>query len=195
MPSHIIKNKDAYMTGKLLLAAPGIGDPRFERAVIFMCAHDEQGAMGFMVNYTMPNVPFSKIVEQTGVSADINIDLNAIHVMNGGPVEESRGFLLHSLDFVQKDTININQKYGVTGTIEALRDFVQGKGPQESLFVLGHAGWSAGQLDQELQSNAWLVVDSTPDLVFKTPVKDKWSAALASIGINPAMLSSLSGRA
>jgi putative transcriptional regulator len=183
------------MTGKLLLAAPAISDPRFERAVIFICAHDEQGAMGFMVNHSMPEVRFDQIIEQTGLSSEIEIDLNRIKVMSGGPVEESRGFLLHTTDFLQKDTVRISRDYGVTGTLDALRDLLKGKGPKDMLFVLGHAGWSAGQLEQELQGNSWLVTDPTPDLIFKTPTEKKWNTALSSMGIDLAMLSGISGNA
>lgn len=195
MSSKPIVKHPQYLTGKLLLAMPSIEDTRFARAVIFMCAHDDKGAMGFMVNHTMPDVGFDKIIEQTGLHSDIEIDVSQITVMNGGPVEESRGFLLHSTDFEEKDTIRIDRDYGVTGTIDALRSIVSGKGPDQMLFVLGHAGWSAGQLDKELQENSWLVVDPTPELIFDTPIENKWAAALRLLGIDPAMLSPTAGRA
>ncbi len=189
------KPKTDYLTGKLLLAMPSIADQRFERAVIFMCAHDEKGAMGFMVNNTMPDIEFNTVIEQTGLQSDIKVDLSTITVMNGGPVEESRGFLLHSTDFEQKDTIQINRSYGVTGTLDALKSIIDGRGPEQMIFVLGHAGWSAGQLDQELQTNSWLVADPTPELIFDTPIENKWAAALGLLGIDPAMLSAEAGRA
>lgn len=188
-------SKGHYLTGKLLLATPAIADPRFERAVIFMCTHDEQGAMGFMVNHTMPEINFDRIIEQTGLTSDIEVDISKINVLSGGPVEESRGFLLHSKDFKQKDTIQIDHNYSVTGTVDALKDLIQGKGPDQMLFVLGHAGWSAGQLDREIQDNSWLVVDPTPELIFDTAVGDKWTGALKLLGIDPAMLSTAAGRA
>lgn len=190
-----MKKHPLYMTGKLLLAAPTISDPRFEKAVIFICAHDKHGAMGFAVNNIMPEIRFQQVLEQTGITSEIEVDLNRIKVMSGGPVDEARGFLLHGPDFFRKDTICISGNYGVTGTIDALRDLVGGKGPKDMLFVLGHAGWGAGQLEQELQGNAWLVTDPTPELIFNAPIEKKWDMALSSMGINLASLSPTSGRA
>lgn len=196
----IIKSKKKeltpqYLTGKILLATPAITDPRFQRAVIFMCAHDDKGAMGFMINNILRDVEFEKIIEQTGLKSNIKIDLKEIGVLNGGPVEESRGFLLHSNEFKQKETIQVNQQFGVTGTVEALQDVVEGKGPKDMLFVLGHAGWSAGQLDQEIQQNSWLIAEPNHKLIFDTPLEEKWTFALSTLGIDPAMLSMNAGRA
>lgn len=189
------QKKQATLAGKLLLAMPSMTDSRFERAVIFMCAHDDKGAMGLRVNNTMPEVGFDKIIAQTGIKSEIAIDLDNIDVLDGGPVEGARGFLLHSGEFQQKDTIRVSDEYAVSGTIDALKHVVEGKGPGQMLFVLGHAGWSAGQLDRELQQNAWMIVDATPELVFETPTDKKWEAAMASLGINPAMLSATAGHA
>ena len=115
--------------------------------------------------------------------------------MNGGPVEGTRGFLPHSSDFMKKDTIRVAQDYGVTGTMDALGEILEGHGPDHLLFVLGHAGWSAGQLDQELLQNAWLTAEATPELIFDTPPAQQWHRAMAQIGIDPVMLSSTAGRA
>lgn len=188
-------NKQEGLAGKLLIAMPGMEDKRFERAVIFMCAHDDKGAMGLMVNHKMPEIAFPAVIEQTGIKSDIAIDLKKVSVLNGGPVDGARGFLLHSGDFHQKDTIRVNKNYGVSGTIEALTEVVQGKGPQNMLFVLGHAGWEAGQLDQELNQNAWLVADARPEIVFELENDKKWALALLSIGVDPAMLSHTPGHA
>lgn len=189
------KSSPPSITGKLLLALPSMQDPRFERAVILMCAYDESGAMGLRVNEALPDVGFQKIVEQTGIKSEIAINLEAVDVFNGGPVDSSRGFLLHSGEYKQKDTIRVSPDYAVSGTLEALKEVVEGNGPGQMIFVLGHAGWTAGQLDQELQDNAWLVVDATPDLVFNTPCDQKWEAALSALGIDPVRLSSQSGHA
>ncbi len=183
------------LAGKLLIAMPSINDPRFEKAVIFMCAHDEKGAMGLMVNSNLSDIAFDKVIEQTGLKSDISVDIDKIKVMNGGPVEVSRGFLLHSGEFEQKETIHISREYGVTGTVEALEDVVSGNGPERMLFVLGHAGWGAGQLDREMQQNSWLVVDATPEIVFAAPIERKWELALAALGIDPMMLSGQAGNA
>ena len=183
------------LAGKLLLAMPSIADDRFERAVIFMCAHDDKGAMGLRVNHMMSEIGFDKVIAQTGIKSDIAIDLDDVDVLDGGPVEGARGFLLHSGEFRQKDTILVSDDYGVSGTVDALRNVVEGNGPGQMLFVLGHSGWSAGQLDRELQQNTWLVADATPDLIFNTPNDKKWEAALASMGIDVGMLSATSGNA
>lgn len=183
------------LAGKLLIAMPSIGDPRFQKAVIFMCAHDDKGAMGFMVNHSMPEVTFEKIIDQTGIKSDIIVDVPPIEVLHGGPVEKTRGFLLHSTDFNMKDTVEIDQNYAITGTLNALEDIIGGRGPKDMLFVLGHAGWEAGQLDRELQQNAWIVAEASPDLVFQAALDDKWTLALRSLGIDPGMLSGTMGTA
>tara|TARA_R110001592_G_scaffold3525_16_gene19989 strand:+ start:30481 stop:31065 length:585 start_codon:yes stop_codon:yes gene_type:complete len=191
-------NKNNYLTGKLLLAMPSLGDPRFHRAVIFVCAHDEEGAMGLVVNHIMPSVEFNDLVDQLKLESDIKVDFQKLDlpVMYGGPVETARGFLLHSGDFSRDDTMKINKSYGVTGTVDALKDIASGGNkPENLMFVLGYAGWDAGQLDFELQQNAWLVVDSDPDLVFGGDPDDKWTQAVNKLGIDPGMLSAMSGNA
>jgi len=187
--------KSSTLAGKLLIAMPSMTDQRFEKAVIFMCAHDGQGAMGLRVDDQMNDVHFEKIIDQTGIKSDIAIDLDAVNVLNGGPVESGRGFLLHSGDFQQKDTIRITRDYGVSGTVDALREVVSGKGPGKMLFVMGHAGWTAGQLDRELQENVWLIANTTPEILFEVPYEDRWSFALKTMGIDPAMISSAVGHA
>jgi putative transcriptional regulator len=188
----------AYLTGKLLLAMPGMGDPRFHRAVIFMCAHDANGAMGLVINHILPGLDFRQLLEQLslggqpvtgGPSAD------RLQVLSGGPVESARGFILHSEDYMQKDTVRIGDQFGVTGTVDALRAIARGDGPKRILFILGYAGWGAGQLDRELQDNAWLVVDPDPKLIFETDPDQKWEMAIRKIGIDPTMLSGVAGRA
>lgn len=183
-----------YLAGKILIAMPGMGDPRFEKAVIFLCAHDENGAMGLMINHTINDLNFAQLLDQLGIKSDIEIDL-PVPVMNGGPVETSRGFLLHSNEFSKEDTIKIDNSFSVTGTLEALKDIANGKGPKELLFILGYAGWGAGQLEQELQQNAWLVSDPDPEIIFAGAHDIKWSKAVQSMGFDPGMLSSNAGRA
>ncbi|MGB4056465.1 MAG: YqgE/AlgH family protein [Alphaproteobacteria bacterium] len=190
------KNSNS-LVGKLLLAMPGMGDPRFYRAVIFMCAHDDKGAMGLVINHTLAGVEFKNLLEQLSFSSDIKIDLSkfSIPVMAGGPVEGARGFILHSHDFKQRDTMAVGDDYAITGTIEALKDIATGHGPNRLLFLLGYAGWGPGQLDKEIQDNAWLVVDPDPALIFDAVPEEKWVRAIQKLGVDPAMLSSQSGRA
>lgn len=195
--ANIVKKDSRYLTGKLLLAMPAMGDPRFHRAVIFICAHDENGAMGLVINHVLPGFEFGKLLSQLGIASDIEVDLKKISVpvMSGGPVEAARGFVLHSGDFSRKDTVRIDDLYSVTGTVEALKDIASGNGPDNMLFILGYAGWSAGQLDSEMQQNAWLVVDPDPLLIFHASPDKKWDMAIEKLGIDPLMLSSESGRA
>lgn len=193
-----VANPDSYLTGKLLIAMPRMGDPRFHKAVIFVCTHDENGAMGLVINQVSPRLVFKGLLEQLKITSDIEFDPVAfpdIPVMNGGPVEQVRGFLLHSSDFVQKDTVPVDGDYGVTGTIDALKAVVTGKRPDHMLFALGYAGWEPGQLEDELRQNVWLVVSPDTDLVFETPASEKWLMAIRKLGCDPAMLSGEVGRA
>lgn len=182
------------LTGKLLLAMPGMGDPRFSRAVIFVCSHDDQGAMGLIVNFPLLNLSFGQLLEQLKITPDATAPID-IPVMSGGPVETARGFMLHTSEFAQPDTIIVNDRFGVSGTLDALKAVASGIGPKEMIFMLGYAGWSAGQLDAELQENSWMIADADHELLFNTPYEDKWDSAMLRMGINPGMLSSVSGHA
>ncbi|MGQ0527463.1 MAG: YqgE/AlgH family protein [Alphaproteobacteria bacterium] len=189
-----IKNS---LAGKLLIAMPSLGDPRFHRAVILICGHDDAGAMGLVINHQLPNLEFREFLSQLGITSGIKIDMKqlGVPVMGGGPVEGQRGFLLHSSDFKQPDTVNINPSLNVTGTIDALKAIVRGDGPENLLFILGYAGWGVGQLDAEMQQNSWLVADPDPDLIFNAPHSEKWIKALQKIGVDLALLSSEAGQA
>ena len=184
----------SYLDGELLLAMPPMGDTRFEKAVIFMCAHDEQGAMGLVINHTLPDITFKNLLEQVGITSDIRVNISR-PVMSGGPVESSRGFLLHSNEFSQEDTIKINDALSVTGTIDALKEVAKGNGPEDMLFILGYAGWSAGQLEQEIQDNAWLVSEPDNAIIFNGNHSNKWISAVGKMGFDPGMLSGAAGRA
>lgn len=186
-----------YLTGRILLAMPGLDDPRFHRAVIFLCAHDEKGAMGLIVNHTLPGLELQELMAQLDIVPAQETINNGAHmpVLSGGPVEAARGFVLHTTDFKQSDTIEIDERFSITGTVDALKAIAQGNGPHKMLFVLGYAGWDPGQLDQELQQNAWLVADADPDLIFRPSAEQKWEDAVRKLGIDPAMLSGSAGHA
>ena len=188
---------ESYLAGKLLLAMPGMGDTRFYKSVIYICAHDDEGAMGLVINHPLESVAFDELLAELKITADIEVDLKALEVpvLRGGPVEGARGFLLHSSDFKNPDTVKVDDQIFVTGTLDALKDVARGAGPERRLFVLGYAGWTAGQLDQELQQNAWLIVDADPDLVFDGEAEDKWERAVKKLGIEPSMLSASGGSA
>lgn len=186
-----------YLSGQLLLAMPGMTDPRFQKAVILVCSHDESGAMGLVVNQPLPGLKFAQLLSRLQIGAEAKTELGALDVpvMSGGPVENTRGFLLHSADFRQPDTADIGGGLAVTGTIDALRAIAGGKGPERMIFVLGYAGWSAGQLDEEIRQNAWLTVEADPDILFHDVPEEKWDLAVARLGIDPSMLSGAAGRA
>ena len=133
-----VQNKK-YLTGKILIAMPGMGDPRFHHAVIFICAHDEKGAMGLVINHGLPSIKFNDLLGQLKVESDIKVSFEKMKlpVMYGGPVESARGFLLHSGDFAHSDTMQVSSSFGVTGTLGALKDVVRGKKPENLMFILG----------------------------------------------------------
>jgi putative transcriptional regulator len=190
------EKKPDRLAGRLLLAMPQMGDPRFHKAVIFICAHDEKGAMGLVVNHILPGLELGELLKQMKVDpAAISRKSASSPVMSGGPVEAARGFILHSSDFFQPDTVKISGDISVTGTVEALKAIATDTGPEKMLFMLGYAGWGAGQLDQEMQQNAWLVADADPGLVFGSGTEEKWDRAVRQLGIDPVMLSVDAGRA
>ena len=181
------------LCGRLLLAMPGMNDPRFHRAVIFLCAHDAKGAMGLVINNPLPALDFMQLLPQLNIDPPAaRIDLP---VLSGGPVENARGFVLHGADFSLSDTIRVNDAFGVTGTVDALRAVASGQGPRPLLFMLGYAGWEAGQLERELQDNVWLIADALPGLVFDAGAAEKWERCIRQLGVDPAMLSAAAGHA
>lgn len=193
----ISSENSGYLIGKLLLAMPSMTDPRFHRAVILLCAHDANGAMGLVINHPAQDVKFADLLKQLKIASDIELGSSQVSlpVISGGPVEKGRGFILHGSNFAQKDTVKVDEQFSVTGTLDGLQAVANGQGPKPALFILGYAGWNAGQLDAELQQNAWLVSDPNPDLVFRTNPEDQWSLAVSSLGFDPGMLSGVAGRA
>lgn len=182
------------LTGKLLIAMPGMEDPRFDASVILICAHSADGAMGLIVNKPVTDLSFSTLLEQLGIPH--TPQGRGISVHFGGPVERGRGFVLHSPDYSAKDgTMNIAGSYGMTATQDVLRALGRGEGPQTALLALGYAGWGPGQLESEILRNDWLTTDAPADLVFATDAAGKWGAALRHLGVEPIALSGISGRA
>ncbi len=189
-----MKQGNGSLQGKLLLAMPGMGDPRFYKATVFICTHDENGAMGLIINQVMPNISLGDFFEQ--LSCEIKMpEAAGTPVLNGGPVDTERGFLLHTRDYSSPETIIVNEKFGVSATIEALESFARGNGPKDMIFALGYAGWDSGQLEQELLDNAWLIVDANYELVFNTDVQERWDRAMFLHGIDPSRLSTSAGHA
>lgn len=187
------QDEQGYLTGQLLIAMPGIGDPRFERSVIYLCAHSADGAMGLVINKLVDEIDFDELLEQLGVDAADGGD--DMHVHFGGPVETGRGFVLHTTDYRQDSTLVVNDDIALTATIDILRSIAGGDGPQRSLFALGYAGWSAGQLDGEIQDNGWLHVPADLPLIFDRDLDSKWTRAIQKVGIDVSFLSSDAGHA
>ncbi len=186
--------QDNTLTGKLLIAMPGMGDPRFERSVIFMCSHGEDGALGLIVNKPTPAISSPQLLEQLDI--DVGSSARSIDVHFGGPVENGRGFVLHSSDYTANDsTLTVGSDFGMTATLDILEDIALGEGPNEALLALGYSGWGPGQLEDEIRENGWLAVDSSMDIVFAQDDDGKWAAALSSIGVDPLTLSATAGRA
>ena len=191
----VITIENHFLTGKLLIAMPAMGDPRFARSVIYICAHNADGALGLIINKKMSTPSFLEILDQLEISNAMDAK-NKIHdVYFGGPVETERGFILHSLEYNSPHTLVINHEVGMTASIEIIKELAAGTGPTKSLLALGYAGWGAGQLDGEIQENAWLSVDPDPDLIFNENVNIKWDKALEKVGVSAALLSSESGHA
>jgi len=182
------------LSGKLLIAMPGTGDPRFERSVVFMCAHSEDGSMGIIINKPAPSLKLKDVLEQLDIDPDHESGRMPIHF--GGPVEHGRGFVLHSGEYMIPDsTLRVDERFGMTATLDILQAMAEGGGPKRRIVALGYAGWVSGQLEDEIQLNGWLTCDASPDIVFSVDDKGKWVAALASMGIDPIMLSTEAGRA
>ncbi|MFV0246096.1 MAG: YqgE/AlgH family protein [Qingshengfaniella sp.] len=182
------------LSGRLLIAMPGMGDPRFEKSVIFMCAHSDDGAMGLVVNKPASDIRFDDLLEQLGIDARGDGQAPVIHF--GGPVEHGRGFVLHTADYSSRNaTLRVNQAFGMTATLDVLEDIARGHGPRDCLLALGYAGWAPGQIEAEIQQNGWLVGEASPTLVFSHDSTGKWGAALQGLGIEPLSLSPTAGRA
>ncbi len=186
-------DSDTYLTGRFLLAMPGMQDERFQKTVIYMCAHGPEGAMGLVVNKPLESISFPDLLEQLDITMPPSGE--GIEVLFGGPVESGRGFVLHSPDYIHDATMVVDEDVALTATIDILRAIAEGDGPAQSLLALGYAGWGPGQLDDEIKANGWLSLDSDPTLLFETDVDDKWTAAMRKLGIDPLMLSDEAGHA
>jgi putative transcriptional regulator len=181
------------LCGKLLIAMPRMGDPRFDKSVVYMCAHSDDGAMGLIINKPTPEVTFSELLKQLEIEAAGG---ETARIYFGGPVELGRGFVLHSADYSLEDmTLQVDERFGMTATRDVLTDIAHGDGPKQVLLALGYSGWGAGQLESEIQQNGWLTCDATAEVVFDVPDADKWTAALKLLGVDALMLSATAGRA
>lgn len=183
------------LTGKCLIAMPGIDDVRFDRSLIYVCSNSKEGSMGIVINRPIFPVKFPELLKQL----DINIPPSEIvfepDIVYGGPVESTRGFVLHTADYFLATTVIIREEIAITATLDILEAIALGKGPAKSMVALGYASWGAGQLEEELHSSTWLITDADNDLIFTTPHQQKWKSALKKLGVDANMLSSGQGNA
>lgn len=187
---------NANLTGKILIAMPGMTDQRFERSVVLVCAHSDDGAMGLVLNHPLPEIDFGELLEQLGIEVEENA--RQVQIRFGGPVEPGRGFVLHKVAEHGTDPegrMRIGHALAMTTTRDILEDLAQGQGPEPAVLALGYAGWGPGQLESEMLANGWLTGDSAEDLIFDDANDDKWQRALRAQGVDPSLLSAASGRA
>ncbi len=182
-----------WLSGQLLIAMPAMDDPHFIRSVIFICSHNEEDAMGLVINKLYGAVRFASLLDQIDVKRAPNAP--DINVHCGGPVETSRGFVLHSADYNGEGTGHITPEVALTANVEILRALAMGTGPRQALLALGYAAWAGGQLERELQQHGWLVAPTDSALLFDNGLETKWDRAVAKLGITPALFSGAAGRA
>ncbi len=190
--SYSMQDAPTWLNGQLLIAMPSMEDPRFGRAVLYICTHSAEGAMGLIINRAFGDVRFADLMGQLGIEGSSPQD-RPVHF--GGPVDSSRGFVLHSSDFQADQTLVVDGDVALTATKDILQAIVEGTGPNRAIFALGYAKWSAGQLDSEIQANAWLTAPADHNLIFDPNLDKKWERAIGCLGFDLAMLSSTAGHA
>ena len=181
------------LTGQILIAMPQMSDPRFNQSVIFVCAHTPDGAMGIILNRPLKKPRFSELLKQLDIEP--NPPSREIRLCTGGPVDNNRGFVLHSPDWLTDGSLDVDGQHVLTASMDILQAIDEGGGPEQCLLALGYAGWGPGQLDDEILQNAWLNAPADDKLLFDADHQSKWQRALAKLRINPAMLSGEAGRA
>lgn len=191
-----MKQKEGeYFAGKLLVSMPFVHPSPMSQLVIYLCGHDNQGAIGLVLNRIFPTMSFPELLEQLGVSSSAK-KCRPLVLHYGGSVEISRGFVLHSPDVQTSSTVIISSQLALTSTIDILRLLAEGKGPEKALVSLGYTAWPPGKLDEEIQKNLWMIIDNpTANLIFHPHVDHSWHQSMAHIGVKPQMLSLEMGHA
>ncbi len=193
------KPEEGLLAGNLLVAMPSLGDPNFTHSVIYLCSHSPDGAMGLIINRPVESPNFKEVLGHFDIALAGESEARAIHL--GGPVEQGKGFILHTDDYHQETSIVVQKPFVLTSSIDILRDLAAGKGPRRSLVALGYAGWGAGQLDEEIRENVWLIVKASEEIIFKCKDAEKWSRAIAVLDsetgepIDPTRISPVAGNA
>jgi putative transcriptional regulator len=183
-----------YFGGRFLLATPAMGDPRFKDALIYICSHDRSGAMGITINKSKSGLHLSDLLDQIGVEGEIKVADTP--VLNGGPVDIDRGFVLHSADyFKQESSLKLSDTLMLTSTKDILEALVQDGAPEKAMLAIGYSGWGEGQLEREVSQNAWLIVDADEAMIFEEDLSAKRDQAFEALGISPEALSFMGGTA
>jgi putative transcriptional regulator len=182
-----------FLTGQLLIAMPAMEDPRFAQSVIYLCAHTSEGAMGLVLNRPLQRPKFDDLLRQLEVAPVP--PARRIRLCAGGPMDNARGFVLHTTDWTGEGSLHVNESLALTASLDVLKAIAEGHGPREGLLALGYAGWGPGQLDAEIQQNAWLSVPADETIVFDGDHDTKWRRALGKLNIDPLLLSGAAGHA
>jgi putative transcriptional regulator len=187
MPMMHAAGEASFLDGQVLIAMPGMQDPRFARAVVYLCAHSAEGAMGLIVNKRADDLVWRDLFKRLGIPIGSFHAPRPVHY--GGPVETGRGFVLHTSDYHAEDaTLKVDNRISMTATLDVLQAMGTGRGPDNAIVALGYAGWAPGQLESELQMNGWLLCEPDEELVFGEDDNAKWDRALKKIGVDPSML-------
>ncbi len=179
------------LTGQFLISMPSLEDERFEKTVIYMCAHSKDGAMGIIINKKIDYDLYPDLLEQLGI--DKPLINKKLYIRYGGPIESGRGFVLHSDEVIQKETLSIAEGIALTSTSEFFEDLSKGHGPKNSILALGYAGWGPGQIELELASNSWMTLKTDTNFIFDESVSSKWKDAFSLLGVDSTKLSQSSG--
>lgn len=175
------KIDDSFLTGKCLIASPSMEDERFKNAIIYICSHNIRGAIGFVINKKIPEFSLQDLSQHMHLNNIVGLEDGFVY--SGGPMEKIKGFVLHSPDYISENTVPINDGMAVSSSISVIEDIMLGVGPRRSIVVLGYSSWDEKQLEKEIMSNSWLVVDPSDELIFDTKVEEKWNKAIEKLGI------------
>jgi putative transcriptional regulator len=189
----MVQSLEGYLNGNILVAMPLVADVRLEQTIVFVCGHDDHGAIGLILNKQLPSVLSSELFKQLHIPYDPAHGNRPLYF--GGSVEMNRGFVLHSLDYLTDNTVVVSDDYGVTATVDILRSIATGIGPKEYRISLGYTGWSSGQLEQDLQDNRWLICPPSKDFIFETRSQEQWQKAYQNIGYERGCFPMHGGRA
>ncbi|MCB8873832.1 YqgE/AlgH family protein [Acidisoma silvae] len=193
VPADLAHRAADRLAGQILIAMPSLADPNFNQTVILVCAHGEDGAMGLILNRSVEKPNFSGLMKQLDIQP--NPPAREIRLCAGGPVENVRGFVLHTADWMAENSLAVDGGYGLTTSLDVLKAIAEGDGPRQGLLALGYAGWGPGQLEAELGDNAWLSVAADEGLIFDADNASRWRRAMGKLHIDPLLLSPTAGHA